>query len=138
MLNYVSICIYVCIHIYIYIYIYIYVYTYMLYIYIYIYIYLVRHGNRQDVFLYGFRRRRHPTFFCLWFPSLVFLMGSVVAGNVFVYGFRLWLFNGFRRGQKIICCFVHGFRRWIFDGLCRRRRIQHFRRYRAIPRLLCF
>ena len=26
------------------------------------YIYLVRHGNHQDVFLYGFRRRLHPLF----------------------------------------------------------------------------
>ena len=66
---------------------YIYIYTY-----VYIYIHLVCHGNRQDVF-YGFRRRYHPTSFCLmvfvaglfygfrrrrkrclWFPSLVFFL----------------------------------------------------------------
>ena len=51
-----------------------------IYIYIYIYTYLVRHGNRQDVFFYGFRRRHHPTFL--------------------FYGFRRWFVNGFRRGRE--------------------------------------
>ena len=42
--------------------------------------YVVRHGNRQDVFFYGFRCRQHPTSFDgfhRWF-----LMVSVVAGNI--------------------------------------------------------
>ena len=50
----------------------------------------------------------------------------------FVYGFRRWLFYGFRRGRKHV---FYGFRRWIFGGFCRRRRIQNFRTSRAMP---CF
>ena len=73
------------------------IYTYM-YIYIYIYVYicihLVRHGNRQGVFV-------------LWFLSST-------SSNIFVvYGFRRWLFNGFRRRRKRFLCF-YGFRRWFF------------------------
>ena len=73
--------------------------TYMC-MYIYIYIYLVRLGNYQDVFFYGFRRRHHPTFsygfrrwflFFVWFPS---------RQEMFSYGFRRWFVYGFRRGRK--------------------------------------
>ena len=81
-----------------------------IYIYIYIHISLVRHGNRQDVFL--------------WFPSST-------SSNAFFHGFRRWLFYGFRRGKKT---FLYGFRLRIFDGFCRRRRIQNVRTYRGIPR----
>ena len=57
---------------------------YVITVHIYIYICLVRHGNRQDAFL--------------WFPSST-------SSNV-VYGFRRWFFNGFRRGGKT---FFQGF-----------------------------
>ena len=63
-------------------------------------------------FVYGFRR----CFFVLWFPS---------SPETFCYGFR--------RGRKTL---FYGFRRRIFGGFCRRRRIQNFRMYRAIPRFL--
>ena len=107
-----------CSVVYTYTYIYIYIYTHITYT----YTYLVRHGNRQDL---------------LWFPSST-------TSNVSFYGFRRWFFGyGFRR---CFCCyfrrgrktFVYGFRRWIVGGFCRRRRIQHFRMYRAIPRCVCF
>ena len=66
------------------------------------------------VFRTGFRRC-----FCLRLPLCFVVMVSFT----FVYGFRY---------------VVYGFRRWIFGGFCRRRRIQHFRTSKAIPRLLCF
>ena len=95
-------------------------------IYIYIYIYILSSSQK-------------PSGRLLWFPSStssnVFngfrrcvCMVSVVARNVFFYGFR--------RDRKTFC---YGFRRWIFGGFCHRRRIQRFRMYRAIPRfVLCF
>ena len=87
-------------------------------VYIYIYIYTFRHGNRQDFMV------------CVVDNIQQCLMVSVVAGNMlFLYGFHLWLFYRFRRGRKT---FLYGFRRWILGGFCRRRRIQHFRTYRAI------
>ena len=60
----------------------------------------------------------------------VLFMVSVVAGNV-VYGFRRWFVLGFPSWQENIS---YGFSRRILDGFCRRRRIQHFRTYRVIPR----
>ena len=105
-----------------------------IYICIYIYIYILSSSRKPSgrflmvsvvdiiqrvlwfpsIFVYGFRRRRKR--FCL--------MVSVVG---FCYGFR--------RGRKT---FNYGLRRRIFDGFCRRRRSQHFRTYRVIPRVLGF
>ena len=60
-------------------------------------------------------------------------MASVVAGKI-CYGFRRWLFMV----SVVVGKRFYGFPRWIFGGFCRRRRIQHFRMYRAIPRRWLF
>ena len=88
--------------------IYIYIYTYT-YICIYIHTCLVRHGNRQDVLFFVFRRRHHPTFVmvsvvgCLWFPS---------SQETFLcYGFRRWfLFMvSVVAGKRLLMVSVAGF-----------------------------
>ena len=130
---YIHICRYLCISIIIIIIIDAHMYM-CIYIYIYIYVYLLRHGNRKDVFLWFPSSTSCNVSFCMvcvvgflfWFPSSqeTFAMVSVV----FVYGFR--------GGRKTIC---YGFRRWTFGGFCRRRRIQHLKMCRTIPRFfLCF
>ena len=70
----------------------------------------------------------------LWFPPLVFVIVSVVVGNVCLWFPSLvWLW--FPSWQETFVC---GFRRWFLGGFCRRRRIHNFRMYRAIPRVVCF
>ena len=153
---YIYICMYIYTYIYVYIYIYIYVYACMciyilyiyiyisLYIYIYIYICILSSSRKPSGrFLLWFPSSTSSNVF-LWYPSfLVFLlyfrMVSVVAGKLFFLWFLslvfffFFFFNGFRRGRKT---FFYGFRRLTFGGFCRRRRIQHFRMYRGIPRFL--
>ena len=94
-----------------------------IYIYIYIYIYVYTSFVTETV----------RTFF-FWFLSLVFL---------FLFFFFVWFLSWqdffFFFSYFLYISYFHGFCRWTFGGFCRRRRIQNFRMYRAIPRFfLCF
>ena len=93
-------------------------------------------------FLYGFRHRHHPTFVS-WFPPLFFLSWFPSWQETIMYIFFV-SFYGFRRWSYFCLNMVsvvagkhlfYGFRRWTCGRFCRCRRIQHFRTYRAIPRL---
>ena len=139
-------------HMYMYIYIYIplslYIYTCMytyVYTYTYIYIYLVRHGNRQDIFLLWFPSSTSSNVLFVRFVyfmvcSLV-LMVSVVAGNIFCCFLPSFFVVIFVCMVSVVAGndLFYGFRRWIVGGFCRHRRIHNFRMYRAIPRrFVCF
>ena len=68
--------------------VYIYMYTYYIrihvyvYIYIYIYIYLVRHGNRQDVFVYGY---------CVLTDNHTVSFQNFIVRYYYYYYYRYWL-----------------------------------------------
>ena len=96
------------------------------------YIYLVRHGNRQDVFLWFPSSTSSNA--SSWFPSLVFAWFPSSQEALFD-GFRRWLFYGFRRGRTTFCLwFPSPDFRWILPS----QEDSTFRTYRVIPRFVFF